>query len=75
METMMIAAISGSQIVSALIWLICIGLVFWLCNWLVSYIGLPEPFAKVAKVIIAVAAVIFLINVIMSLAGKPFINW
>lgn len=70
-----LAAVSGQAVVSALIWLVCIGLVFWLLNWLISYVALPEPFAKVAKVLLAVSAVIVLINVIMSLAGQPLFRW
>jgi len=39
--------------------------------WLVGYVGLPEPFAKVAKIIIMVVGVIILINVLLGLAGTP----
>ncbi len=67
--------VSGNSIVSALIWLICMGLVFYLLWWLISYIALPEPFAKVARVILALAAVILLINILLSIAGHPFIVW
>lgn len=70
-----LAVISGESVVSTLIWLICIGLIFWLLWWLIAYIGLPEPFNKVARVILAVAAVVVLINVLLSLAGHPLIRW
>lgn len=71
----LLAAVSGESIIQGLIWLIVIGLVFWLLIWLVSYVGLPEPFAKVFKVILAVAAVIILINFLLGLAGHSFIRW
>lgn len=67
--------ISGEGVISALVWLICIGLIFWLLFWLIGYVGLPEPFAKVAKVILAVASVLVLINVILSIAGHPIVRW
>lgn len=70
-----LAAISGDQLVNALVWIVIAGLVFWILTWLISYIGLPEPFSKVAKVIIAVVAVVFLANALLTLVGKPFINW
>lgn len=70
-----LAVISGQALISSLVWLICIGLVFWLLWWLLQYIAPPQPFLKVGQVILAVAAVIILINFIMSLAGQPFINW
>jgi hypothetical protein len=71
----LLAVVSGEAVVSTLIWLICIGLIFWLLWWLVAYIGLPEPFNKVARVILAVAAVVVLINVLLSLAGHPIVRW
>lgn len=75
MNTLSAYVVSGEGIVSALIWLVCMGLVFWLLFWLITYVALPEPFAKVAKVILAVAAVVFLINILMGLAGHPLIIW
>ncbi len=67
--------IDGASIIGALIWLVCLGLIFWLLYWLIAYIALPEPFAKVARVILALAAVIVLINVILTIAGHPLIIW
>lgn len=72
---LLLAQISGSAVVSALIWIIVLGIVFWLLFWLIGYVGLPEPFNKVARVILAVAAVIVLINCLLMLAGHPIIRW
>lgn len=72
---MILALISGSALISSLVWLICVGLVFYLLYWLVNFVALPEPFGKIIKVILAVAAVIVLINVIMSFAGSPYWKW
>ena len=71
----LLAAVSAGGLVNVLIQVLVIGLIVWLLWWLIGYIGLPEPFNKVARVIIAVVAVIFLINVILSLAGQAFITW
>lgn len=70
-----LAAISGSGLLSILVQLIVAGLIFWLLLWLLSFVGLPEPFMKVAKVILAVVAVIFVINLLLSLSGSAFIQW
>lgn len=75
MELMLIAAVSGQHIIKGLMTLIVVGLVFWLFWWLISYIGLPEPFGKIARVIVAIAAVFFLINFLLTLAGSPIISW
>ena len=73
--TLLLAAISGESIIWAVIWLIIAAMVFWLISWLVAYIGVPEPFAKVIKVILAIVAVLICINALMTLAGKPLISW
>lgn len=71
----MIALISGSAVISVIIWLIVAGLIFWILQWLINYVGLPEPFAKVAKVVLAVAVAIVVINALLTLAGSPIIAW
>lgn len=75
MLALFLAVVSGPAVIHTLIWLIVVGLIFWLLLWLISYAGLPEPFAKVARVILAVAAVILIINVLLGLAGSPLIAW
>ncbi len=67
--------ISGSALVTLLITLVIAGLIFWLLFWFIGFVGLPEPFAKVAKVIIALVAVVFLINAMLGIGGHPLIAW
>jgi len=71
----LLAAVSGESLINAVIWLIIAGVIFWLLNWLISYVGVPEPFAKVAKVIIAIAVALICINALLTLAGRPLITW
>ncbi len=70
----LLAAISLGGLVPLLINIVVVGLILWLLFWLVTYVGLPEPFAKVAKVILAVVAVIWLINLLLGLTGNAFIT-
>lgn len=49
-----------------LIWLIVAGVIFSILWWLISTIGLPEPFLPVAKAILAIAAAIILIYMMLS---------
>lgn len=72
---LIIAAISGSSLVNCIIWIIAAGLIFWLLNWALNQIALPEPFAKIARVIIVIATVLILINAILGLTGHPLIAW
>lgn len=60
-------------LVSVVVTLIVAGLIFWLLNWLIGYCGVPEPFNKIAKVILAIFAVLVVIGVLLSLVGgQPF---
>jgi hypothetical protein len=45
------------------------GLILWLLWWFIGYVGLPEPFNKVARVIIALVAVVFLIGLLLNISG------
>ncbi len=58
-----------STLVNLLVYLIIVGGICWLLFWLVGFIGLPEPFNKIARAIIAVVAVLFLINLLLGFAG------
>ena len=69
------AAISGETLVHTVIWVIVVGVIFGLLWWLINYVGLPEPFAKVARVILAILAVLVLIDALLRLTGNPIIRW
>ena len=58
-------------LVSLLVYIIVGGLVAYLIWWLIGYIGLPEPFDKVARVIVALVVLVFLLNVVLGLFGTP----
>jgi hypothetical protein len=48
--------------------------IFWLLWWLIDYFAPPEPFNKILKGIVAIVAVIYLINVLLSLSGTPLLK-
>jgi uncharacterized membrane protein YGL010W len=63
--------LSIEGLVEAVVYMIVLGAVVWLLLWLVTYCGLPEPFAKVAKMIIVVVSVLLLICLLLSFIGHP----
>lgn len=67
--------ISGSGLLSVFVQVMVVAIICWLLWWLVGFISPPQPFLKVLQVLIAVAAVIFLINALLSLGGHGFIRW
>lgn len=66
-----LAAISGEAAVETLIYVLVLGVVFGLLWWLIGYAKVPEPFNRVAHVILAIAAVVVLIGILMAIAGHP----
>jgi len=72
----MFAAINLSieGLVELVIYLAVVGGILWLLLWLINYVGLPEPFAKVVKIIIMVVGVLILINVLLGFAGHPVVR-
>lgn len=70
--TMALAAaqsFSIESLVSALIYLVVIGLIFYCVWWFVGWIGLPEPFGKVVRVIIGLVALLILIYFLLGFLG------
>ena len=61
--------ISLSGAVTVIVYLLIAGAVFWLLNFLIDTVAPPEPFRKVAKVIVLVLAVLVVIGVLLSLVG------
>ena len=60
---------SLDSLVHIIIYLLIVGGVCWLLWWLINYIAPPEPFRKIANVILAVAAVLVVIGILLSLVG------
>lgn len=67
--------ITGAGLLTLLVTLVVAGLIAWLCWWFIGYVGLPEPFNKVARVIIGLAVLVFLINLLLGLGGHPLVRW
>lgn len=67
--------ITGSMLISALIQIIFVGLVCAILLWFIRKLGLPEPFDKAAQAIVALIAVVFLLNLLATFFGHPFFRW
>jgi hypothetical protein len=49
----------------------CVLYVLW---WGLGKIGLPEPFGKIATVVLVVVTVIVLLNILFVLGGRPLFD-
>ncbi len=64
--------VSISAAVTTIVYLIVAGLVFSLLWWLVNYTNPPEPFKKIATVVLAILAVLVVIGILLSMvSGTP----
>lgn len=61
----------SSSLLSMIITLVVAGLIFWLVLWFVDYVGVPQPFNKVIKVVVGLVVFIFLVNLLLGLSGTP----
>lgn len=62
-------------IITLLISLIVWGLIFWLCWWGLGAVGIPEPFHKVAVVVLVIAAIVVVIGLLTGgVAPFPFLT-
>jgi peptidoglycan/LPS O-acetylase OafA/YrhL len=57
------------SLLSLVLWLAIYGAIFYLLWWVVGL--LPAPFQTVGRIIVAVVAVIALINLLLPMAGHP----
>lgn len=58
-----------NKLLNVLIRVIVIGVSCWLLWWLVGYVGMGQPFDKVARVFVAVVGVVLVIREMIGLAG------
>lgn len=61
--------ISIGTAVTVIVTLIVCGLIVWLLLYLIDYCGLPEPFNKIAHVVLMILAVLVVIGLLLSLIG------
>ena len=70
----LILAIEAGGLLRLLVYIIAVGLIFWLAWWILHQFAPPQPILKVLEVIIIVIGVIVLINLLLGLIGHSFIS-
>ncbi len=75
MNTFLTIAVSGSGLIQAIVYLLIAGLILGLLLWLVRKSPVPEPFRSVITWVIYLVAVLYLINWLLTLIGRPFITF
>ena len=57
------------DLISLVVTILVVGLVLWLLLYVIDMIPLPPPFAQVAKAIVIIIGVIFLIKILLNVSG------
>lgn len=64
------------SIISLIVTLVILGLIYWLVLWFLRTAAVPEPFNKVATVLLALVIVLYLIGVLLGRAPAfPVAQW
>ena len=58
------------DLVGLLILILVLGLVFWLCIWVIDQLPLPAPFGAVAKAIVGLIVIVILLSNTGLLGGE-----
>lgn len=59
-----------SALITLVIYIVVLGLVTWLLLYIIDTIPLPEPFNRVARVLVIVVACLILIVLLLGLVGE-----
>lgn len=62
-------------LIHLLIMLVVWGIVFYVLWWGLGKVALPEPFNKVAIVILVLATVVVLLSLLFGFVGAPTLHW
>jgi VIT1/CCC1 family predicted Fe2+/Mn2+ transporter len=60
-----------SGLLSLLIWLVLVGLIFYVLWWGLAQIGLGPPFDKVIRIVLVVALVLVLVYLLLGVLPIP----
>ena len=59
------------DLISLIFALVIAGLLFWLAIWFLDWVGVPEPFNKVIKVVIGLFVFLYLAGILLGYAPHP----
>lgn len=63
-----------SALVTIIIYIIILGLLYWLAMYVIDNVPMPDPIQRVARVLVVVVCVIVVILLLLQLVGGAGIN-
>lgn len=67
--------LSGDSIINSLLFLVVMGIVFFVLFWLLGKTPIPEPFKTVVTWVLYLFAAVVVINFLLTLIGHPIVKW
>ena len=64
-----------SWLLGLIVALVIAGLLFWLVIWFVDWVGLPEPFNKVVKVLVGLVVLLYVASILLGGVSPPMHYW
>lgn len=55
------------QLLTIVVYIVIVGLILWAVWWFIGMVGLPEPFNKVARVLVALVALLIVAYLLLGL--------
>lgn len=55
-----------------IVYLVVVGLIFWCIWYFIGYVGVPQPFDKVIRVLLGLIALIIVVSLLLGILGHPF---
>lgn len=67
--------VSFTNMIMGVLYLIIVGMIYWLLSWALDKINPPQPFRKVAEVLLILGAVVAVICILLNMVGVKVISW
>jgi hypothetical protein len=59
-------------LLTLVVYILIIGLLYWLCDYLLGLFPLPEPMNRIARAIVIVILVLILISILLGVLGQGY---
>jgi len=56
-------------LIHLIIYIIVLGIIWWLLDYLIGALQIPDPFAKIARILLVVVAVLIIVMLLLNLVG------
>ena len=63
-----------NELLMVVVYLIIVGLIFWVILWAIGAIGIPEPFNKVARVLVILVGLLVVVSILLNMLGHPLLR-